>query len=45
MEYEKFEKLRLKKGVTAKEVSDATGVVQSIFSDWKKVNYLQNLIN
>lgn len=36
LNYEKFEKLRIEKGVTAKEVSDATGIVQSTFSDWKK---------
>lgn len=34
--YEKFEILRIKKGVTVSEISKSTGIVQSTFSDWKK---------
>lgn len=34
--YEIFEKLLKKKGVKASDVSKATGVVASTFSDWKK---------
>ena len=33
--YSKFEKLLNEKGVTAYEVSKATGIPNSTFSDWK----------
>lgn len=34
--YEIFEKLMREKGVKAVEVSRATGIAQSTFSDWKR---------
>lgn len=36
--YKKFEKLKKKKGVTTAEVSRATGIQQSTFSNWKTRN-------
>lgn len=34
--YEKFEELLIKKQIRASDVSNATGIVASTFSDWKK---------
>lgn len=34
--YEKFEELLNKKQIRASDVSNATGIVASTFSDWKK---------
>ena len=34
--YEKFEELLIKHNIRASDVSNATGIVASTFSDWKK---------
>lgn len=34
--YEKFEKLLKDRGLTTAEVAQATGIRQSVFSNWKK---------
>lgn len=43
--YEKFEQLAQQKGVSAYKISKATGVSQSIFSNWKKGKYIPSAKN
>ena len=39
MEYEVVERLMKEKGVKASDVAKATGIPQSVFTDWKKGRY------
>ena len=41
--YEVFEKLLEQRGVTAYQVSKATGITQSTFSDWKHGRYMPKI--
>lgn len=43
--YKKFEQLAQQKGVSAYKISKATGVSQSIFSNWKKGKYIPSAKN